>query len=1182
MTGTDQAIFDALETRTKRLPCSAYKLATGSGYGFDVSFPDNFVVDEKRMALTIPFADGTRRDGVGDLLEVGGIRTERHRMNPIVLFDHGKSVPYPIAKAEDPETGAYTVSLDPVNQKASLFAFFYQGKGLPGVDLKDEYNHAVFCEQLFDMTVKKFIRSGSIGYQIIQAKQLSPDYERGVPAGMHLLSTLMLEGSLVVLPANQDTVRKMLCMPEVCGKPLSPYLVKSLEPYAPARKAQLGYEGKAIKPDENLPRTFKQAAAVTQPKLPRTAQGANEVKEPSNSGMPKPKAKGMRRPCSPGQRPDLTGCRPKSGKVAPVEGDIALPHGNLSKTKVPPAKWRPGVGTTKKLESQLESQQPKKPAYVPAPEYTGATHDTPQPAGIGGKQPRRYTGAGAQTAHNVNVLGAARKQNTKDLRNKYRNLKGLRRRLRKSIPGSSIVHVDTRNLDKARDTAQKLGVKFEWIGSVNGGKEKVRLTGDDQNIEAVARQYGRKTLKKLKALGRKATKNLNHKEPFMAVHTKDLDTEGVDGLGGDIPGDQPSMPTEAEMSPEQVKEEPYGAQVLRRLHEDHSILLQQYDEMMGILEQEQVKGHLQSVLERIAETLEAGEELFDEAYAELGGMGSDETGDAEDKDLEAPDQAEAEVPDEPVQDVETEAEVGDEAADFDAEAEAPEADTDTLDDNGVPSDSAPEEDPPTGEEVVEGMDKVAEEEENLKGLPFSQRRVKALTAKYSKTHQPGRDLKAKQEVWDKQAAARVAAHQAKKPAPKPEDKPKTDQKGIGNKVANALLGASLAAGSASAGGAVANHSAPTVERATQASVGGAAAGASGATLAAGAAGRRKPSTGSKSLCEDCGNPDCDCQNKPGDTDTKLAPLAIPAAIAVGSAVGGMLNSGEKKMVGEASGFLRDVSSTEFWEDEHRMKSYHYHKTLDGIASLEEAHDALEQGTEVGEMSKKNHVPKEVSHPEYPDPGNTADDLENLPEYPDPGDTGEKSCSHRGMCKGASEFFRELSLTRNFGDRHREKAAYWHSSLDPLSKEEPVEDQPSDEAIGGMVAEEEEKEEEDQGFEPGAIEEKGRLGNIARAAVLGATLGAPAGAAGEATVDRAVSASPKRATPAKIGTALGAAGGATAAGLGQAGRQEERKLSSGKKSLSEAQLLEQLDAIFNQQAQTLDSMNQRVERLAKVS
>jgi hypothetical protein len=234
-----------VDSRTKRLPGEAYKLE-GERFGLDVSFSDDVEFDEGKMAIWIPIADGNRRDGVGDLLEVGGIRTERHARNPIVGFDHFKTVSLPIGMAAVWDEAAnrydfsqYTFKPDPVTQTAKLQCFFYRGKGLANVDRKVEYDHALLCEQYFDVACKRLVQAGSIGYQVISARELPPDYEKGTPKGLHLLSILMLEGSLVVMPANQDTVMKMLSMPTCCGKPLSPYLIKSLEPYAVEPKASL-------------------------------------------------------------------------------------------------------------------------------------------------------------------------------------------------------------------------------------------------------------------------------------------------------------------------------------------------------------------------------------------------------------------------------------------------------------------------------------------------------------------------------------------------------------------------------------------------------------------------------------------------------------------------------------------------------------------------------------------------------------------------------------------------------------------------------------------------------------------------------------------------------------------------------------------------------------------------------
>lgn len=74
---------DILGGRSRRLDETyregyGYKLDEGSQFGLDVAFGNVLDIDESRMSIVIPYADGNRRDGVGDLLEVGGINVQRH------------------------------------------------------------------------------------------------------------------------------------------------------------------------------------------------------------------------------------------------------------------------------------------------------------------------------------------------------------------------------------------------------------------------------------------------------------------------------------------------------------------------------------------------------------------------------------------------------------------------------------------------------------------------------------------------------------------------------------------------------------------------------------------------------------------------------------------------------------------------------------------------------------------------------------------------------------------------------------------------------------------------------------------------------------------------------------------------------------------------------------------------
>ena len=236
--------------------------------GSIVTFPSNLEVDEKRMGTRIIFADGKNRDGVGDRLRIEGIDLWRHRSNPVVLWEHGKAgVQLPIAMSEDPDTKQYTVELDPMAQEGWSFDYFYQGTGLEGTNKDDEYDHALFCEQVFHLIVKRFLRGGSIGYQIIEAQPLPPDFASGGPPvqGNDLIRVLKLEHSVVTIPANGLTVkmgdpifeewreraREVLCAPMVCGKSLAAPLRKAIEPYAAEAKIMSnGVETKAGRHDK--------------------------------------------------------------------------------------------------------------------------------------------------------------------------------------------------------------------------------------------------------------------------------------------------------------------------------------------------------------------------------------------------------------------------------------------------------------------------------------------------------------------------------------------------------------------------------------------------------------------------------------------------------------------------------------------------------------------------------------------------------------------------------------------------------------------------------------------------------------------------------------------------------------------------------------------------------------------
>lgn len=607
-----------LQGRSKRLDGYSYKLMDNQ-FGLDVVISDENEIDESNFAISIPFADSTRRDGVGDLLEVAGINTDRHRLNPVILFDHGKRYDLPVALAEDPITHQYTVTIDPNQKKAWAKAFFYTGKNiLPDIDKEKSYDHALFCEQLFDMMCKRYIRAGSIGYQVIYAKQLSPDYETGTPQGLHLLSVLMLECSAVVMPANADTVRKALAQPTICGHSLSPMLVKCLTPFASTKKAMLGYEPvKAI------------------------ASYANT----SNY----------------------------------QEGETVFAREYLS--FVDP--------TTRKTEPYAKTGDRLKVTNVSSSGLIEVTR----------KDGVRASFSSAQLRKGKSLKNIGKGMDLSEIRLKYRTTKGLRRRLKKSSSGSSMIHVRGKDLETVKKLATDKGLKCQYMGTHPSGLEKVKLIGDDSHIDTVAKQFGRS----LKKSGVKSMK-VKIKEIPAEMEEKDFDTE--------------NNPLADDSTPE-----PLGAQAVRRMHEDHSILMGDYHEILQQVEQEEVKKLMEKKLASIEADLTEFESTFESVYSDLPGIDGaigvdekelDEEGDEEEKDLD----------------------------------DGEETGEDELDEAALPADSAEEEEV-TPEEAVEGMRKGPNKKHLRNG------KVKTLPAKKKcmKCGKPGCSCKSmkKKDLTQKEA-----------------------------------------------------------------------------------------------------------------------------------------------------------------------------------------------------------------------------------------------------------------------------------------------------------------------------------------------------------------------------------------------------------------------------------------------
>lgn len=516
-----------LQTRTQRLGQYSYKLS-GPGFGIDTAFTTDPTIDESEMSVLFPYASGERRDGQGDLLEVGGINTERHRLNGIILLDHAKQVALPVALAENPDTREYTNYIDVANRTASAKGYFYKGDGSLGGDRSEEYDHALLCEQLFDLIAKRYVRGGSIGYQVIKAMPLPADPARGTPQGLHLLSVLMLEASIVVMPANMDTVRKALSLPTVCGKRLSPVLVKSLEPYAGEKTVQMGYEGPVLISDARTKELRTKYKRQTSDAWKYKYQGETKsiIKTVSDG------------PYSITLHSDGSVTVSSGGSFQVVDRRLAGIASEALEVSVVPGPGREGrvkegqTAPSFKRGDKVRKRSSGETGIVEMTDKYGKVHvsfsdrdawveaSALEKKSLNGSAPvplrelptgqvphsRWKPGAGAikdgpgrlVTLKEIDEAGERLKsrRQIKDIRGKYRRAKGNMVRRKRGSPGVAIVHVRRKDVQCVAALADRWGLKMERMGASKDmtDSEKLRLSGDDSHIESIAAKYGVRTM----------------------------------------------------------------------------------------------------------------------------------------------------------------------------------------------------------------------------------------------------------------------------------------------------------------------------------------------------------------------------------------------------------------------------------------------------------------------------------------------------------------------------------------------------------------------------------------------------------------------------------------------------------------------------------------------------------------
>lgn len=187
--------------------------ATDDAVGLSLDAGGELQVDTNRMMVGPVLISTPSPDRVADVVVPTGIRVEKYKLNPVVLWEHGFSGEdggsLPIATSEDPQTKELRIEADESGVRS--WDFFHGQTRL--------------SEQVFRLIDLKAIRAKSIRPSAI-VSQLVQDEASG-EVGLHFLEWDLIEHSWCGLGCNPEAVAKCIRDQQLDGKQLAAPILKS-------------------------------------------------------------------------------------------------------------------------------------------------------------------------------------------------------------------------------------------------------------------------------------------------------------------------------------------------------------------------------------------------------------------------------------------------------------------------------------------------------------------------------------------------------------------------------------------------------------------------------------------------------------------------------------------------------------------------------------------------------------------------------------------------------------------------------------------------------------------------------------------------------------------------------------------------------------------------------------------
>jgi hypothetical protein len=459
--------MDAPHVLTKNVSATAYDVR--GGLAIDFAPRGAVSIDKGKMSASCTFTS-TAVDRVGDKIEMNGIVTAAHELNPVVFWDHAKDLTLPIGKTKDP-LGNYTVRI--FDDYATQTTYFSQSL------------HE--AEQIFSLIDEGIISANSIGFRPLKAKPL---YQGNRRLGLHLIEIEMLEASWVGIGCNPEAIRAALSRDKICGKSLADSIRRSLSPLASDAPAwSRGVSLKAVGDDDG---------PVDSPELGEEAERLDIMADIIGGLLQRSRstAKAWRRKDWDENK------HPRAD-----DGKFGSGHGGAGSGK-------PSSSSSNGVTESKPGSKPSKPAKKPAPKQPEAKPAASAPR-AGGKQAQQaasksieriLSGAITEASHRE-LVGHLEKLTVPQL-NELRKQHGLKAegRLKAQVIAKLSAHFNAKIVKQGTVDVDKVLTALKPYAKVPIDRDMVRFAKAD--YYSIKQQYGTLTVHRIKELAVDAAKSL--------------------------------------------------------------------------------------------------------------------------------------------------------------------------------------------------------------------------------------------------------------------------------------------------------------------------------------------------------------------------------------------------------------------------------------------------------------------------------------------------------------------------------------------------------------------------------------------------------------------------------------------------------------------------------------------------